>query len=36
MYGNLQERDFIAHRVALLGAAEKYDISDLKAACVDT
>lgn len=36
MYGNLQERDFIAHRVALLGAAEKYDISDLKAACVDS
>lgn len=36
MYGNLQERDFIAHRVALLGAAEKYDVSDLKVACVDS
>ncbi|XP_034579684.1 BTB/POZ domain-containing protein At1g55760 isoform X2 [Setaria viridis] len=36
MYGNLQERDFIAHRVDLLGAAEKYDVSDLKVACVDS
>ncbi|CAL5081992.1 unnamed protein product [Urochloa decumbens] len=36
MYDNLEEKDFIAHRVALLGAAEKYDVSDLEVACHDS
>ncbi|CAL5063817.1 unnamed protein product [Urochloa decumbens] len=36
MYDNLEEKYFIAHRVALLGAAEKYDVSDLKVACHDS
>lgn len=33
IYGNFQADEFLAHRVALLKAADKYDISDLKEAC---
>ncbi|KAL6538503.1 hypothetical protein OROGR_012491 [Orobanche gracilis] len=33
IYGNIGNGEFSAHRLALLGAAEKYDISDLKDAC---
>ncbi|GAB4845862.1 hypothetical protein Ancab_024866 [Ancistrocladus abbreviatus] len=33
IYGNIQHEEFLAHRLALLGAANKYDISDLKEAC---
>ncbi|CAN0922924.1 BTB/POZ domain-containing protein At1g55760 [Linum grandiflorum] len=36
IYGNIQHQDFIAHRLALLHAADKYDISDLKEACHDS
>ncbi|XP_040988226.1 BTB/POZ domain-containing protein At1g55760-like [Juglans microcarpa x Juglans regia] len=33
VYGNIQHEDFRTHRLALLHAADKYDISDLKEAC---
>ncbi|GLT83714.1 hypothetical protein SLE2022_019870 [Rubroshorea leprosula] len=33
IYGNIQHEEFLTHRLALLGAADKYDISDLKEAC---
>ncbi|XP_064974130.1 BTB/POZ domain-containing protein At1g55760 isoform X2 [Musa acuminata AAA Group] len=33
IYGNFQPEEFLRHRVALLGAADKYDIADLKEAC---
>lgn len=33
MYGNLENEEFLAHRLELLCAAEKYDIVDLKQAC---
>ncbi|XP_074582262.1 BTB/POZ domain-containing protein At1g55760-like [Curcuma longa] len=33
IYGNFQLEEFMMHRIALLGAADKYDISDLKEAC---
>ncbi|CAK9148900.1 unnamed protein product [Ilex paraguariensis] len=33
IYGNIQNEDFLTHRLALLQAADKYDISDLKEAC---
>ncbi|KAJ6776765.1 hypothetical protein OIU74_000869 [Salix koriyanagi] len=33
MYGNIQREEFLVHRLALLGAADKYDIADLKEAC---
>lgn len=33
IYGNIQYEDFLTHRLALLRAADKYDISDLKEAC---
>ncbi|KAJ0965277.1 hypothetical protein J5N97_026415 [Dioscorea zingiberensis] len=33
IYGNFQADEFLAHRLALLRAADKYDISDLKEAC---
>ncbi|AAF79503.1 F20N2.15 [Arabidopsis thaliana] len=33
IYGNIQNEDFLIHRLALLQAAEKYDIADLKEAC---
>ncbi|KAL6656211.1 hypothetical protein ACP70R_007037 [Stipagrostis hirtigluma subsp. patula] len=36
MYDNLHEKEFIDHRLALLGAADKYDVSDLKVACLDS
>lgn len=36
LYGNLHEKEFIAHRIALLGAADKYDVSDLKATCLNS
>uniref|UniRef100_A0A5B6ZGK7 BTB domain-containing protein n=1 Tax=Davidia involucrata TaxID=16924 RepID=A0A5B6ZGK7_DAVIN len=33
IYGNIQHEEFLTHRLALLQAADKYDISDLKEAC---
>ncbi|PIN09332.1 hypothetical protein CDL12_18082 [Handroanthus impetiginosus] len=33
IYGNIQNEEFFTHRLALLQAADKYDISDLKEAC---
>ncbi|KAL7143040.1 hypothetical protein ABFS83_08G164400 [Erythranthe nasuta] len=33
IYGNIQNEEFLTHRLALLRAADKYDISDLKEAC---
>ncbi|KAG1363791.1 putative BTB/POZ domain-containing protein [Cocos nucifera] len=33
IYGNFQADEFVKHRIALLRAADKYDISDLKEAC---
>ncbi|KAK1299951.1 BTB/POZ domain-containing protein [Acorus calamus] len=33
MYGDVRVDDFITHRLALLRAADKYDVSDLKEAC---
>ncbi|XP_010252987.1 PREDICTED: BTB/POZ domain-containing protein At1g55760-like [Nelumbo nucifera] len=33
IYGNIQQDEFLTHRLALLRAADKYDISDLKEAC---
>lgn len=33
IYGDFQPEEFLAHRLALLGAADKYDIADLKEAC---
>lgn len=33
IYGNIKHEDFLTHRLALLRAADKYDISDLKEAC---
>ncbi|GLT73826.1 hypothetical protein SLA2020_456590 [Shorea laevis] len=33
IYGNIQHEEFLTHRLALLGAADKYDISDLKEVC---
>ncbi|KAJ0044687.1 hypothetical protein Pint_03680 [Pistacia integerrima] len=36
IYGNIEHEDFLTHRLALLGAADKYDISDLKEACHDS
>ena len=36
IYGNLRSEEFLAHRLALLGAADKYDIADLKEACVES
>ncbi|KAK4767777.1 hypothetical protein SAY87_002918 [Trapa incisa] len=33
IYGNIRNADFLAHRLELLHAADKYDISDLKDAC---
>ncbi|KAK4750584.1 hypothetical protein SAY87_004066 [Trapa incisa] len=33
IYGNVQHDDFLVHRIALVRAADKYDISDLKEAC---
>ncbi|CAK7323856.1 unnamed protein product [Dovyalis caffra] len=36
IYGNIQHEEFLAHRLALLSAADKYDIADLKEACHDS
>ncbi|KAL9268129.1 BTB/POZ domain-containing protein [Drosera capensis] len=33
IYGNIGHEEFLAHRLALLRAADKYDISDLKEQC---
>lgn len=33
VYGNMQHDDFLVHRLALVRAADKYDVSDLKEAC---
>ncbi|KAG9146770.1 hypothetical protein Leryth_005104 [Lithospermum erythrorhizon] len=33
IYGNNENEDFLTHRLALIQAADKYDISDLKEAC---
>ncbi|XP_074587426.1 BTB/POZ domain-containing protein At1g55760-like [Curcuma longa] len=33
IYGNFQAEEFMIHRIALLKAADKYDIPDLKEAC---
>uniref|UniRef100_A0A1D1YWY1 BTB/POZ domain-containing protein At1g55760 n=2 Tax=Anthurium amnicola TaxID=1678845 RepID=A0A1D1YWY1_9ARAE len=33
IYGNVQVEEFLTHRLALLRAADKYDIADLKEAC---
>ncbi|XP_043703017.1 BTB/POZ domain-containing protein At1g55760-like [Telopea speciosissima] len=33
IYGNIQHDQFLTHRLALLRAADKYDISDLKETC---
>lgn len=33
IYGSIQHQEFLTHRLALLGAADKYDISELKEAC---
>lgn len=33
IYGNIQNQEFLTHRLALLRAADKYDIADLKEAC---
>ncbi|XP_022716663.1 BTB/POZ domain-containing protein At1g55760 [Durio zibethinus] len=36
IYGNIKHEEFMTHRLALLRAADKYDISDLKEACHDS
>ncbi|CBI19012.3 hypothetical protein VitviT2T_027076 [Vitis vinifera] len=36
LYGNIKQEDFWKHRLALLGAANKYDITDLKDACEES
>ncbi|KAG8385964.1 hypothetical protein BUALT_Bualt03G0099900 [Buddleja alternifolia] len=33
IYGNIRNEEFLTHRLSLLQAADKYDISDLKEAC---
>lgn len=36
LYGTIKQEDFWKHRLALLGAANKYDIADLKDACEES
>lgn len=36
LYGTIKQEDFWKHRLALLGAANKYDISDLKDYCEES
>ncbi|KAI4306260.1 hypothetical protein L6164_029553 [Bauhinia variegata] len=36
LYGNIKHEDFLTHRLALIRAADKYDVSDLKDACHDS
>lgn len=33
IYGDFRAEEFLAHRFTLLGAADKYDVADLKEAC---
>lgn len=36
IYGTIKQEDFWKHRLALLGAANKYDIADLKDCCEES
>lgn len=36
IYGSIKQEDFWKHRLALLGAANKYDIADLKESCEES
>nr|XP_043608422.1 BTB/POZ domain-containing protein At1g55760-like [Erigeron canadensis] len=36
IYSNINHKDFLKHRINLLQAADKYDISDLKDACQES
>ncbi|RWR97210.1 BTB/POZ domain-containing protein [Cinnamomum micranthum f. kanehirae] len=36
LYGGIKQEDFWKHRLALLGAANKYDIADLKECCEES
>lgn len=36
IYGSIEQEEFFTHRLALLGAADKYDVSELKEACHDS
>ncbi|XP_042007955.1 BTB/POZ domain-containing protein At1g21780-like isoform X1 [Salvia splendens] len=36
IYGTINQEDFWKHRLALLGAANKYDIADLKESCEES
>lgn len=36
LYGTIKQEDFWKHRLSLLGAANKYDIADLKDACEES
>uniref|UniRef100_A0A2P2K3V8 BTB domain-containing protein n=2 Tax=Rhizophora mucronata TaxID=61149 RepID=A0A2P2K3V8_RHIMU len=36
LYGTIKQEDFWKHRLALLGAANKYDITDLRDACEES
>ncbi|KAK1309661.1 BTB/POZ domain-containing protein [Acorus calamus] len=36
IYGNIKHDEFWKHRLALLGAANKYDIADLKECCEES
>ncbi|KAL3641754.1 hypothetical protein CASFOL_012569 [Castilleja foliolosa] len=36
LYGSVEQEEFWKHRLVLLGAANKYDITDLKDACEDS
>ncbi|XP_060973685.1 BTB/POZ domain-containing protein At1g21780-like [Cannabis sativa] len=36
LYGTIKQMDFWEHRVALLGAASKYNIADLQDACEES
>lgn len=36
IYGNIKQGEFWKHRLSLLGAANKYDISDLKECCEES
>lgn len=36
IYGSIEQKDFWKHRLALLSAADKYDIFDLKGCCEES